>query len=73
MGRESLNKIKTTRKPESRRFNLDECFFHGLFKSFEKGKQFTGGAGPGCSHWGDGYVATKPFLFGMRAVILIIK
>lgn len=43
MDHESLHKIKTTRKPESRQIDLNECFFHGRFESSEEEKQFTGG------------------------------
>lgn len=72
MGHESLHKIKTTRKPESRQIDLNECFFHRLFLEALKRENSALGAGPGCSHGRDGSAATKLLLFGMRAAILII-
>lgn len=46
MDHESLNKIKTTRKPESRQFNQNECsFFTDSWKALKRGNSSLG-AGP---------------------------
>jgi hypothetical protein len=56
-----------------RQFDLNECFFHILFESLEtQAKHFIGGK-PWMFPLGDGCMVTKPLLFNMRAVILIIK
>ena len=73
MDQGSLYKIRTAPKHMPMQFDLNERFFHILFKSFEtQMKHFTGGR-PWMFPLGRWLHVTKPLLFNIRAVFLIIK